>query len=142
MISLKHQPGWLSDPAQSQVSPDSGEHVSQVGAGSLNAISVVNPSLPGLSIAVKMLQVVVEVHISRTEMSPEQTYYCSEKCWFLPPQLSGVGREQRGHLGLPQPSHHQGDARHPFMKMRRYPRRKVCKIFCFVLQEKSVIHLS
>ena len=61
------------DPPQSEVSPDGGEDVRQVGAGSLDTISVINPSLPGLSIAVELLQVVVEVHVSSTEMSAEQT---------------------------------------------------------------------
>ena len=58
-----------SGPVQCEVSPDGGEDVRQVGAGSLNTISVVNPSLPGLDIAVKLLQVVVKIHISSTEMS-------------------------------------------------------------------------
>ena len=67
------------DPPQSEVSPDGGEDVRQVGAGSLDTISVINPSLPGLSIAVELLQVVVEVHVSSTEMSAEQTYNCSQR---------------------------------------------------------------
>ena len=127
-------PGWSSDPHQSDLSPDRGEDVGQVGAGSLDAISVINPSLPGLGVAVKVLQVVVEVHVSRTEMSPEETYYCSENSGFLPPQLGCVSREERGHLRLPEPRHDQGDACHPFMEMCRYPRRKVCETFCLVLQ--------
>ena len=67
----------MLDPSQSELSPDRGEHVGKVGAGSLDAISVVNPSLPGLSIAVEMFQVVVKIYISRTEMPAGQTYYCS-----------------------------------------------------------------
>ena len=54
----------------SLLSPDSGEHVGEVGAGPLYAVSVVNPSLPGLRVTVKPLQVVVEVHVPGTEVSP------------------------------------------------------------------------
>ena len=67
--------------------PDCGEDVGQVGAGPLDAVAVVNASLPGLRVAVKSVKVVVKVHVSRAQMSKQtrmkseiQGIYFSVKC--------------------------------------------------------------
>ena len=52
--------------------PDCGEHVRQMGAGPLYAVSVIDPSLSGLRVTVESVKVVVKVHVSRTQVS-EQT---------------------------------------------------------------------
>ena len=81
---------------------DRGEDVGEVGGGSLQAVSVVDLPLPGLHVHVEVLEVVVEVHGSGTEMSAQE---------------SGVSGEDRGHLHLPEPEHDEGDPGHPLVEM-------------------------
>ena len=72
--------------------PDRGEHVGQVSCCPLQAVSVVDLPLAGLHVDIEVLEVVVEVHGSGTQVSS---------------QHGGVSGEHRGHLHLPEPQHDQ-----------------------------------
>ena len=77
----------------------------QVGRCPLQAVSVVDLPLAGLHINIEVLEVIVKVHGSGTEMSSQHCGMCGEHC---------------GHIHLPQPQHDQGDSRHPLMEMSHH----------------------
>ena len=81
---------------------DGREDVSEVGGRPLQAVSVVDLPLARLYVHVEVLEVVVEVHGSSTQVSAQE---------------SGVSREYGGHLHLPQAEHDEGDARHPLVEV-------------------------
>ena len=66
---------------------DGREDVSEVGGRPLQAVSVVDLPLARLYVHVEVLEVVIEVHGSSTQVSAQE---------------SGVSREYGGHLHLPQ----------------------------------------
>jgi hypothetical protein len=57
---------------------DGGEDIAGVSGSSLNAVSVVDATLAGLGVDVKVLQVVVEVHGAGAEVSAEKGGVCGE----------------------------------------------------------------
>lgn len=50
-----------------------GEHIAGMRCCTLNAVSVVDTTVSGLSIHIKVLQVVVEIHGSSTQISAEKS---------------------------------------------------------------------
>lgn len=80
-----------------------GEDVACVGSGTLDAVPVINAALACLGVHVEMLQVVVEIDRTGTEVTAQQCRVRSEYGRDI--DLSLFGKRQR-------------DAGQPFVKMR------------------------
>ena len=59
---------------------DRGEDVGTVGGAAFDAVAVVDPALAGLVVDIKVLQVVVEVDATRTEIPTEESGVGGEDC--------------------------------------------------------------
>lgn len=81
---------------------DRGEDICRISTSPFNAISVIDSAIAGLSIYIKVLQVIVEVHRSSTQIS-------SQKC--------GVGCKNGGHIDPSLLSQGKGYASQPLVKV-------------------------
>lgn len=77
---------------------DSGEYVGRVSGRSLNAVSVVDSSLAGLMIDVKVLEVVVEIDRARAKITTEEGSMSGEDSGDIDMSLSAYWN---GHASLP-----------------------------------------
>ncbi len=81
------------------------EDIARVRCGTLNAVAVVDTALACLGINVKVLEVVVEVNRSSTEISSEQ---------------GSVGGEDGGDIDTAPLAQGKCDTREPLVEMRNY----------------------
>lgn len=81
---------------------DGGKDVGAVSSGSLDAVAVVDASLAGLVVDVKVGQIVVEVDGSRAEVATEK---------------GGMGSEDGRYIDLPLAAERDGQAGQPFVKV-------------------------
>jgi len=81
---------------------DGGEDICTVCRGAFDAISVIDTTLSGFVINVKVLKVVVKVNGSSTQVSAQKGRVC---------------RENRGDIDVPVPTERNGDPCLPFVEM-------------------------
>lgn len=81
---------------------DGGEDIARVGSSTLNAIAVVDATLAGLCVNVKILQIVVKVYRASAEVSTEE---------------SGVGGEDGGDVDAALLGQRQGDTGQPLVEV-------------------------
>lgn len=81
---------------------NSGKHIRAVGCSTLNTVSVVNSSLARLSVDIKELQVVVEVHVAGTKVPTEQ---------------GSVSGEDGGNIEVALADKDEGDTGQPFVNV-------------------------
>ena len=70
---------------------DSGEDIGSMSGATFYAVPVVNASLASLRIAVEPLEVVVEIHRTRTQVATEKSGMCGEDCRDVDPSLLAKG---------------------------------------------------
>jgi hypothetical protein len=82
---------------------DRGEDISRVCGTTLDTVAVVDATLPRFGVDIKVLQVVVEIDRTGTEISAQQ---------------GGMGGEDGGDVDLSFPAEGEGDTREPLVELR------------------------